>query len=321
MSRFVNEAYRNAAARNGSRLYPLGRADTLIKEFGRVFGTHLGHLASGGHFEADGLLITGQSGSGKTTEIRSLVKGFNEDEVALPNGKPARFAECSLKGISTWKDLGQSSAKAIGYPINPKARLSQGQIWDVVIREAKLAGVVGIHFDEVQHMFRGKNDEAILALLDSFKGLMKNHDWPLMLIFSGVPELDGYIKREPQVYSRLTTLPFDDIEPETDRQIVHEIVGSYGHVSDLEIDTDLMTLDFLDRLITAGAYRWGLVIKLVKLATAAAQDAGSSQLTRDHFVDVWVNKTRVSRVATPFLHSGYDTMYRKENPFILAFTE
>jgi len=321
MSEFVNEAYRDAAIKSADRLFPLDRAAKLQIDFKRVFSTHLGHLIGGGYFEADGLLITGQSGSGKTTETRSLLKRFNADAVELPNGMPARIAECSLKGIGTWKDLGKSSSKAVGYPISEKARLNQSEIWDVVIREAKLAGVMGIHFDEVQHIFREKSRKECLALLDSFKSLMKTHDWPLMLIFSGVPELDEYMRIEPQVYTRLERVPFEEIAPTVDYKTVHEIIGSYGIFAGLEVDQDLMTQDFLSRLVTAGAYRWGLVIKLTKMATTAAQDAGASRLTRDHFVEVWVNKTKVAKLATPFLHSGFETMYRKEHPFIEAFAD
>lgn len=60
MSEFINETYRDAAAKAADRLFLLNRAKQLHANFVRLFRTHLGHLIGGGRFEAEGLLITGQ---------------------------------------------------------------------------------------------------------------------------------------------------------------------------------------------------------------------------------------------------------------------
>jgi Cdc6-like AAA superfamily ATPase len=318
MSEFVIDAFRDAAANTGNRIFPLARAAKLKSDFARVFSTHLGHLIGGGRFEAEGLLVIGPSGTGKTTEIRALIQKFNKDDIALPDGSRARFAECVLKGIGTWKDLGKATARSIGYPVSPKARLTQSEIWDIVVREAKLAGVIGIHFDEAQHIFREKSVADRLAVLDSFKTLMKSHDWPLMLIFSGVPELDGYVKEEPQLHRLLTHIHFNDINLPEDYETIHQIVGSYAMLAGVDVDTDLMSQDFFDRLAAAAASRWGLLIAVTKFAVAEAQRAGSSKLVRDHFTAWWVSKTEVSWVATPFTHRDFRTLYRKDDAFIKA---
>ncbi len=127
--------------------------------------------------------------------------------------------------------------------------------------------------------------------------------------------------QEPQLYRLLDRLPFEDIFLPEDYQTIHEIVGSYAISAGLEVDPDLMTQDFLDRLVCAGAHRWGLVIKLTSFACTIAQDASSTSLTRDHFVKWWVNKTKAATIATPFLHSGYETMYRRDHPFIEAIAD
>lgn len=321
MSEFNIDVYRDAAANAGAKIYPLVRAGKLKSDFARVFSTHLGHLIGGGRFEAEGLLVIGPSGTGKTTEIHALIQRFNSEGIALPHGSNARFAECVLKGISTWKDLGKATAKAIGYPVSSKARLTQNEIWDIVVREAKLAGVIGIHFDEAQHIFREKSVADRLAVLDSFKTLMKSHDWPLMLIFSGVPELDEYMKEEPQLHRLLTRIHFHDISIPEDYHTIHEIVGSYALRAGVEVDPDLMSQDFFDRLVAAAASRWGLLIAVTKFAITEAQRAGSSKLVRDHFTEWWVSKTEVSWVATPFTHSDFRTLYKKDDPFIKALLD
>lgn len=321
MSEFIIEAYRDAAANTAGRIFPLLRATKLKSDFARVFSTHLGHLIGGGRFETEGLLVTGLSGTGKTTEIGALIRQFNSDKIALPDGSRARFAECVLKGIGSWKDLGKATAKAIGYPVSSKARLTQSEIWDIVVREAKLAGIIGIHFDEAQHIFRERSNADRLAVLDSFKTLMKSHDWPLMLVFSGVPELNGYIEMETQLYRMLHLIRFDDINLQDDYRTIHEIIGSYALRAGLNVDPDLMSQDFFDRLVAAAAYRWGLLIKVTEGAVAEAGGSVANTLMRDHFTDWWVGKTEVSRVATPFTHSNYKTLYRKDHPYKKALAD
>ncbi|MEL6692735.1 MAG: ATP-binding protein [Pseudomonadota bacterium] len=320
MSEFVIPEIRETAAFTEDRVFPLKRAVRLKTEFARVFSHHLGSMESGARFETESILVTGQSGSGKTKEIRELLKRFNGSDIALPSGQPARFAECILTGTQGWKDLGRNTIRAIGFPLHEKARLTQAEIWERVVDEAKLAGIVGIHYDEAQHIFRKKNDTDRLAILDSFKTLMKSHDWPLILIFSGVPELSGYLRQEPQLYRLINRIEFEDISLPDDFETVHEIVGSYAMKSELQVEDGILTEDFYHRLVAPGAFRWGLTIKLTIGAIGAAKVEGSGMLRADHFIDVWVSKTQANRAATPFTHSGFETMYRRDHPFVEALT-
>ncbi len=318
MNEFVDETIRDLVEQQGNRIYPLSRGDELKADLRQLFSTHLGNLSHGGHFEAEGLLVTGQSGSGKTTELVNLIEKFNASGAKLPNGKQAKFASCLLKSVAGWKDLGYRTARSLHYPIESKSKLTQIEIWDIVVREAKLGGYVGIHFDEVQHIFRKKKDADQLAILDAFKTLMKSHDWPLILIFSGIPELDDYMRQEMQLYRLLKRFPFDDVVLPKDYETVHEIVGSYALEQNQVVDPDLMSQDFFDRLVTAGAYRWGLIIKLVETAVIQANRVGSGVLLREHFVQWWVTKTKAAPAVTPYLHREFETMYRKEHPFLEA---
>lgn len=196
--------------------------------------------------------------------------------------------------------------------------LTQYEIWRIVVREAKLRGVAGIHFDEVQHIFHQKAEADRLAILDAFKTLMKSHEWPLMLIFSGIPKLEDYIKEEGQLYRLLRVLPFEDVCLPEDYQSIHEIVGSYALDAGIEVDADLMTEDFLRRLTAAGAYRWGLIIKIVMQSVTEAQKAGADQIEREHSVEWWVAKTKTAPAASPFWHSDFETLFRKDHPFVRA---
>jgi hypothetical protein len=56
-------------------------------------------------------------------------------------------------------------------------------------------GVIGIHFDEVHNVFSASRT-ANGMILDSSKSLVKEEDWPMMLILSGVPVLANHVNEE-----------------------------------------------------------------------------------------------------------------------------
>lgn len=195
-----------------------------------------------------------------------------------------------------------------------------------MIVQAKRKGVVGIHYDEAQHIMRGKSETEVMSVLDAFKTLMKSHDWPFMLILSGVPELGGYVQLEPQLDRLMTRIEFSEIDlhigdgqPSPDFRTMNEIVGSYAISAGLDVAADLATGDFLHRLAAAGAFRWGLVIDMVVEAVAVAVKRGAGAVERSDFVEVWCEKTGMNQLATPFAHESYDTMFRKDKPFRASF--
>lgn len=307
------------------RHFPLARGLELQKSVAQLFSRHLGRLQTGQDFEARSILVTGLSGSGKTAEISEVLKKFNESSVVLPGGQTARFANCVLEAKGSWKDLGRKTLNALGYPISDKTRRTQFEIWELVIAQAKLRGVVGIHYDEAQHIMRSKSETEVLGVLDAFKTLMKSHDWPLMLILSGVPELADYVQREPQLDRLMTRITFGEIDlestperPAADYEVLNEIVGSYAISAGIEVDAGLLTGDFLHRLATAGAFRWGLVIEIVVDAVANAVTRTSGILDRSDFVATWCEKTQMNELATPFTHDSYASVFRKDKPFRAA---
>ncbi|MGJ8624546.1 MAG: ATP-binding protein [Yoonia sp.] len=321
MNPFIIPEIRDTAAHFSRQHYQFERSNKLQTALAEIFSRHLGMLQGGGRFEAEGLLVTGKSGSGKSTEVGHLVTNFNESKAVLPSGMPARIASCLLDRQSGWKGLGRKSAKALDYHIAESSRATQDRIWEKVVIQAKLQGVVGIHYDEVQHIFRKKPEADVEATIDSFKSLIKDHDWPLMLIFTGVDELAGYIQSEPQLFDLMTNFHFDDIVLPDDFQTIHEIVGSYAIDGKVEVAGNLAGEDFYKRLATAAAFRWGLLIKVTLIAIGAARVKGSTSLDREHFVDAWVAKTQMPRFVTPFTHDSYETMFRRDNPFLKSIED
>lgn len=81
------------------------------------------------------------------------------------------------------------------------------------------------------------------------------------------------------------------------------------------MDEDLLLIDFIHRPTTAGAFRWGLVFSITKKAVMEALKDHSSTLKRDHYIAMWVNKTKMNHAATPFTHEAYTTVFRRDAPY------
>lgn len=203
----------------------------------------------------------------------------------------------------------------MGYHLSDNARLTQTDIWARVAHQAEAQGIIGIHFDEAQHIFAGKSDNDREMILDNFKSLIKSRGWPLMLIMSGVPELADHLRALDQTQNKVTHVHFEGIDLPDDLDVIHEIVGSYAFKNGLEVEDDLLTEDFYRRLAVASAMRWGTLIKMTIASIANARVSGSTALTRDHYVDFWAGKANVNALATPFTHPAYETMFRPDKPF------
>ncbi|MBB5720523.1 hypothetical protein FHS72_000127 [Loktanella ponticola] len=119
----------------------------------------------------------------------------------------------------------------------------------------------------------------------------------------------------------MTTHQFSDITLPADFQIIHEVVCSYAINGKIEVAGGLAGEDFYKRLATAAAFRWGLLIKMTSDAIGAALSKGAARLEVDHFVDVWVEQTQMPRFVTPFTHDRYETMFRRDNPFLKSIDE
>jgi hypothetical protein len=315
MNEFVSPETVKVAKRVNTTLFPLERAKTLQADLTSVFSRYLGATQSGRRFEAEAMVVTGQSGSGKTKEIADLVHRFNSSEPELPNGLPARFVEVLLDKKGGWKDLGKVTLHAMGYPISDRSKLTQPEIWRMVGFQAKHQGIVGIHYDEAQHIFAGKSDTEQEAILDSFKTLLKSHECPLILLLSGVPELSGYVRQMGQLMRKTTFCHLHDIDFTQDAEIIHDIVYSYASKFGLDLSDTLNDGAFLHRLATASAFRWGVLIDLTTTAIMHAKTVQGRALTADHFNEIWVAKTKMNAIATPFTHPAYETMFRREKLF------
>lgn len=282
----------------------------------------------GTDFETRGVLMTGASRLGKTTDIKKILTDFNRSELKMIDGLPAKIITCNLSGTVTWKTLGIRTLKALGYEI--KQYRTMEYIWGLVTHQMRQQGVIGIHYDECQHAFKKPKSskgetsakELNRILLDSFKTLMKDPQWPVILILSGVPELSDYIAQYGQLDDLLNPVHFDPIDLEAERQFWTDTDEGMQLVTRTDQDQLLALLyayfdragfdfeplanqDFLDRLVFACVGKWGLVIELVIAVLSFALMKQAKSVTVQDFVFQFSRRSRISGNYSPFTHKSY----------------
>ncbi|MGH6763975.1 MAG: AAA family ATPase [Phyllobacterium sp.] len=296
--------------------YAFPRADALRQGMEWMITDYYSKAALCRPFEGRGLLVTGPSRIGKSTEIRKLLKEVNDGATIMPDGRPARIVSVVLKGLLTWKDLGiHTLHEGLEYPI-AAGRLTQREVWDRVVAQARVQGVIGIHYDECQHIFPKTKCQGRAMILDSFKSLLKQPEWPLTLILSGVDSLVHHITSEEQLTYLLRPISFSEIglHREADLQELHNLCHTYAEKAGVDF-TDLASLDFYHRLTCACANRWGLVIELLIEAFLISIDTGEGKVTRQHFCTAFTRQIGLHEGYSPFSIDDYQKLFKAQKIF------
>lgn len=284
--------------------FPFPRGEELFEAMSWCANDYFTNVLIDEPFEARGILVVGDSRQGKTREIMRLLKQFNDGSVVMPDGRPAKILHCMLSGKISWKDLGINILELFGYAL--KGRRTQAEIWGMVVKYAKMQGIVGIHFDECQHVFTDKGHRTNQQILDSFKTLLKDTRWPLMLILSGVPSLALQVAKEEQLAYLLRTVRFEriNLERKCDLEELIQLMLCYAEKAGLDVSA-LVTEDFLRRLAFSGCDRWGLVIELLIETFALCQRAKEDSCSVDRFSEAFAKKYSTSIGYSPFTMPDY----------------
>jgi hypothetical protein len=255
---FMNMEKIGVASKLKAAHFELPRAEALKAAFGKcVEEYYLSRQIE--DLEVRGLVVTGHSRVGKSLELKKLRREFNESGTLMPDGRPAKIVSCVLSGRVTFKDLGIKTLLALGYDL--QRNRTQEYIWERVLGQAQEQGVIGIHYDECQHVF-GDNAKSNKVFLDSFKTMMKEPRWPMMMILSGVHTLTGYIQSYEQLYELVDHVHFKTIKFGRDKNLLNRLLFAFADEAKIEVE-HLVTPDFLARLDQECFSRWGLVIELL----------------------------------------------------------
>jgi hypothetical protein len=301
---YLNDKKRAISKELIKAYYRFPRREQLDKQLENVVTQYFAKLDIGKPFDARGLIVTGESRSGKTKEITSAIDQFNAEGLMLPDGLPARFVQCNLSGMLNWKDLGIAVLDSLGFPM--RAQRTQGYIWNEVVQQAKLQGVIGIHFDECQHMFTATGKATNDKVLDGFKALSKgkSRHSPFALILSGVPVLASYVNPYTQLKELLNPVHFDMIGGQNDIEEMNSLCFAYADAAAINFET-LATKDFYDRLAFTCGNRWGLVIELVIEALTLCKMDDRSEISISCFEMAFSERSGIPLGFSPFTVDDY----------------
>lgn len=310
---FINEDIVATATPLEAVHYEFPRAKALREAFVRCVTDYYVKAKIGHSFEARGLIVTGHSRVGKTQEMTKLIDEFNSSKTLMPDGRPARIIYCKLSGMLSWKDLGRETLDALGY--SASSRRTQSEIWSLVLHQAREQGVIGIYYDECQHVFVPKA-KSNRIFLDSFKSMMKEPQWPFIMILSGVPVLADYVHEEEQLSHLLTPVHFNKIslgrksDPEKDPDMLelNKLVFAYADQAGIDVE-DLVDVDFLERLDFSCASRWGLVIELLINVFTHCGVQGKPACSIKDFAEVYGRTSRLPKGLSPFTAPDYQDAF------------
>jgi hypothetical protein len=140
--------------------------------------------------------------------------------------------------------------EAVDYPFKLDHR-STATIWSRAEAQLKREKYLIVNIDEAQHLFSEKRPAEIEVILNGLKDVMKRPGWPILPIYSGVPELLDYANANEQLTSLLEPVTHHDIAYDaTSLKEVGTILVTFSEVVGLD-PTEVRNSDVYNRLIHA----------------------------------------------------------------------
>ena len=220
----------------------------------------------------------------------------------LLGGFQRNYLRVSLRTTANWRGLGLAFLEAVKYEFNLDHR-STTTIWSRAESRLMRDKYLVVHIDEAQHLFTGNRPGEIEVILNGLKDLMKRPGWPILPIYSGVPDLLDYANANEQLTSLLEPVTYHDIAYDAaSLKEVDAILVTFSEVVGLD-PTEVRNSDVYNRLIHASARRWGRLIELIinALANVCVDHPDRKALLITDFAKVFRRWTGASDAANVFL--------------------
>ena len=252
-----------------------------------------------------GIVLIGQSGSGKTTAMRELIRQ-NKKLIASNTEKDiCEFVGLQVPSPATMKFVGSATLQALGFPYSRDQ--SGPVVWDLVKRQLRLRRTLFLHLDEAQDLARYQTDKERQSVVNTLKSLMENSQWPVGLILTGMPDLKDIINQDAQLARRLYPIEIDRLHDLQHADPVMQLVKGYVQRAGVAMSDELQTEHFVRRLMHAADYEFGLLAELTVQAITEAMTAMglSGALKMSHFADVFHARSAAVDGLNPFIAEDY----------------
>ena len=296
-------SYVKRKARLRKMYFHMSRAEELDALFQEAVDDYDSGVLSEEPFEASCLTIIGQSNSGKTREIRHALGRLQAGDRQLECGRAIQAVSIVLDGETTWKSLGIKILEQVDYYISP--RKTEHEIWSRVRQQLRDKGMWIVAIDECQHMFETLGDKDTRKVINSIKTLIKNPDWPVVVVLSGIPELLEKVNMDPQLRNLATAYNMRALDPNSDEDL-HEIdtaFYNYAAVRGVNID-GVRNEETYRRLCYATGHHFGRAFKFMVSLFASIED-DERFLNLDILADHYAQKTQCIPGHNPFIREDY----------------
>ncbi|MDE0983880.1 MAG: TniB family NTP-binding protein [Yoonia sp.] len=244
--------------------------------------------------ETRGILVVDAPGGGKSTLV-SHVLSKHAVLGAEPTGTP-RYIEALVPSPGTHKNMGAEILEKTQYP-EISGRRDAFDYWKLARRRMTILGYVVLWIDEAHDLFE-KDKNLILRAL---KSLMQGDD-AVIVILSGTEALARIVRTDPQVQRRFSILELQPISVENDLEMFSDVIANYTERAGLEWSGET---EAVERLFHASRNVFGRCVETILNAIEVALNAGSSQLTLDHFAMTWAHQEGCSADANVFLADAW----------------
>ncbi len=263
-------------------------------------------VADGMVNNARGIVLVGQSGSGKTTAIRQLIRKNRELLQTDPALDFCEFIGLQVPSPATMKVVGASTLRALGYPYSGDTKQGTA-IWDQVKVQLKLRQTCFLHLDEAQDLARYQTDKERQSVVNTLKSLMENSLWPTGLILSGMPDLKKIVNQDPQLARRLYPVEIGRLHAIRDVEPVLDIVQKYAERATIGTRPCVRNEHFAQRLMHAADYEFGLMAELTVQALSKALFARGfeAELELRHYADVFFERSAAIDALNPFIAEDF----------------
>ncbi len=272
-----------------SMYFYMSRAEELDEVLASVVDEYDAGALTSQHFEGCGLVVVGESHSGKTWEIDHALARMAEGGDLLECGREKRFTQFALNGETTWKAMGLQITKELGYEMSP--RCTEHVIWSEIRKRLQQDGVWLLHIDECQHMFQTLGENETRKVLNSIKTFMKHRDWPIVVVLSGIPELMDKVNLDPQLRNLITPCFLPPLDPLAEDAFdeVDTVLCGFSQATGIGV-SDVRNEDVYARLCHGHGNLYGRIFRFL-MDVFAALPADQSELSVEFLADRYASRT------------------------------
>jgi hypothetical protein len=283
--------------------FHMSRAGEIDALFQEAVDDYDSGVLAGELFEASCLTIIGKSNSGKTREIRHAISRLQASGRDLECGRSVQAVSIFLDGETTWKSLGIKILEQIGYGMS--TRKTEHEIWSRVRQQLRDHGHWMVYIDECQHMFETLGEKDTRKVINSIKTLIKNPDWPVVVVLSGIPELLEKVNMDPQLRKLTTAYNMRSLDPNSDDDLNEVDTAFYHYALARGVNIDgVRDEETYRRLCHATGHHFGRAFKFMVSLFASLQDT-DKVLKLDTLADHYAEKTGCFPGHNPFLREDY----------------